>query len=317
MSPIPLLQGAAIFLVSSSSLVAAEWSSDYTAARKQAAAEKKDLLIDFTGSDWCAWCIKLRKEVFAQPSFAEGTKDRYVLVELDYPKDKTGLPVAVVKQNEELLKKYPIKGYPSILLCDAGGRPFAVTGYQAGGPGNYLKHLDGLQARKAKRDEGLSAAAGKTGVEKARQLVAVLDALELDPPMMREWYADVCSQIKEADPADETGFAKREAAEIKFASFMTKLLELRTKQDLEGVAGLVDATLADPAMQGELRIPIYGHYAGTLAYADKKDEAIAVLRKGIAEDPGRPGAKELQEFIAILEREKAGLPPVDPARTEE
>lgn len=311
MPAIPLLpRVAAVLVLAASSVVAAEWTDNYEAARKQAAEEKKDLLIDFTGSDWCTWCIKLRKEVFEQAPFEAGVKDRYVLVELDYPKDKSRLSEVVAKQNEELLKKYPIKGYPSILLCDPSGKPFAITGYQPGGPEAYLKHLDELQARKASRDKALAEAAGKSGVEKAKLLVSTLDGLQLGPEMSSSWYGDLAAQIKEADPADETGFAKREATQAVFAAHMTKLMELRSKQDLDGVAKLVEETLSNPLVKGDVRIQVYGHYAGTLAYAGKKDEAIGVLQTAIKElEPG-PKRKELEDFITILEREKAGLPPL-------
>lgn len=317
MRAIPLFPRTAVALVFTiAPLVAAEWRSDFEAARKQAAAEKKDLLIDFTGSDWCVWCERLKREVFNEGAFGAGVKDRYVLVELDYPKDKSRVTEAVAKQNEELLKKYPIKGYPSILLCDPDGKPFALTAYQPGGPEAYLKHLEELQARKVTRDKGLAEAEEKNGVEKAKLLLATLDGLQLQPEMIRNSYGDVCGKIKAADPADETGFAKREASALAFTGYMTKLMELRSKQDLEGVAKLVEETLANPLVKGDVRIQVYGHYAGTLAYAGKKDEAIAVLQKAIKELEEGPKRKELEDFIKILEREKAGLPPVAPESKE-
>ncbi len=110
------------------------WISDFAAAKKEAADSKKDLLIDFTGSDWCSWCIKLNKEVFDHEPFKAGVKNKFVLVELDYPRDKSKLTEEVIKQNEELGNKYQIAGYPTILLCDASGKPYAATGYQDGGP---------------------------------------------------------------------------------------------------------------------------------------------------------------------------------------
>ncbi|RYD61402.1 MAG: thioredoxin family protein, partial [Verrucomicrobiaceae bacterium] len=106
------------------------WSSDYAATKAEAAASNKDLLINFTGSDWCGWCILLHKEVFSQEPFKIGVKDNFVLVELDYPKDTSKLSAETLKQNEELGKLYQVGGYPTIALCDAGGKPYAVTGYR-------------------------------------------------------------------------------------------------------------------------------------------------------------------------------------------
>ena len=288
------------------------WRTDFEAARKQAAAEDKVLLIDFTGSDWCTWCVKLRKEVFIQPEFVAGTKDRFVLVELDYPKDKTIVPEAVAKQNAELLKKYPVSGYPTVLLCDAAGKPFATTGYRPDGPVPYLAHLGTLLEKKAARDLAFSDASNKEGVAKAKSLVAALDALELGGDMIRSSYPEVIAAIRAADPADETGFARKQDGETKLAGFLAALGDKRSKQDLDGAMKLVETTLADPATTGEFRQQVYGHQAGTLASSGKKDEAIAVLRKAVAEDPKGGRTEELKQFIEILQREQAGLPPAKP-----
>lgn len=288
------------------------WKTDFEAARKQAAAEDKVLLIDFTGSDWCTWCVKLRKEVFVQPEFEAGTKDRFVLVELDYPKDKKLVPEAVATQNAELLKKYPISGYPTVLLCDSEGKPFATTGYRPDGPRPYVAHLGTLLGKKAARDRAFEDASNKDGVGKAKALVAALDGLELGGDMIRSCYPEITAAIRAADPADETGFAKKQDAEIKLAGFLAALGEQRSKQDLDGAMKLVEATLADPATTGDFRQQVYGHQAGTLASSGKKEEAIAVLRKAVAEDPKGGRTEELEQFIEILQREQAGLPPVKP-----
>ena len=87
---------------------AGNWHTDFEAAKKQAAKEKKDLLIDFTGSDWCGWCIRLKKEVFDEAAFEKGVADHFVLVELDYPRDKSKLSEKTKAQSklpEAQLKK--------------------------------------------------------------------------------------------------------------------------------------------------------------------------------------------------------------------
>jgi thioredoxin-related protein len=288
----------------------AGWSSDFEAARKEAATHDKSLLIDFTGSDWCSWCIKLRKEVFEQAGFTTAVADKFTLVELDYPRDKSVLSDKVVQQNEALLKQYPIKGYPTILLCDPAGKPFAATGYRPGGPAAYLPHLETLLAQRKKRDEGFSTAKDQSGVEKARTLIATLAALGLDDDMLRANYPEVAEAIVAADPADETGFRKKQQVEVRFAKFMSEMGEFRSKSDLEGLHKMVTATLEDPLVQGEIRQQVHGHHAGALASAGKKQEAIVVLKNAVAEDPKGPRTQELSDFIKILEREMAGLPPV-------
>lgn len=294
-------------------LSAATWNSDFDAALKEAKASSKAVLIDFTGSDWCAWCIKLRKEVFDRPEFEAAAKDKFVLVELDYPKDKARVTEAVAKQNEALLKRYPIKGYPTILICDGDGRPFAATAYQEGGPAKYLLHLDELLAKRAARDKAFTEAGGKEGVEKSKLLIGALEGLQLDPAMVATNYAEIAEQIKKADPQDETGFAKNEGAQGRFGEFMTKLGESRQAKNLEGEVKAAEEALADPKITGELRQQVFGHYAASFAYAKKFDEAIGVLNRAIGETPDGKRTVELQDFRTLLERLKAGPPPDAPS----
>lgn len=298
-------------------LSAAPWTTDFDAALKEAKASEKAVLIDFTGSDWCTWCVKLKQEVFEKPEFEAGAKDKFVLVELDYPKDKARVTEAVAKQNEALLKRYPIKGYPTILLCDGEGRPFAATAYQEGGAVKYLGHLEELLAKRAARDKAFSEAGGKEGVEKAKLLIAGLEGLQLDPAMISGNYAEIAEQIKKADPGDETGFAKNQAAQVRFAEFMAKLGESRQGKNLEGEIKAAEAALADPKISGELRQQVFGHHAASFAYAEKFDEAIKVLNRAIAEVPDGKRTVELQNFRTMLERMKAGIPPEAlPAKAE-
>jgi thioredoxin-related protein len=120
-----------------------KWETDFELAKKRAKEEKKDILVDFTGSDWCGWCIRLKKEVFDQPAFQEYAKKNLIMVELDFPRKKE-LPEKEKEQNEKLAKEYEIEGYPTILLLNSKGREVARTGYQEGGPEKYIEHVKEL-----------------------------------------------------------------------------------------------------------------------------------------------------------------------------
>lgn len=127
-------------LLGAAPLLAADgWLTDLDEGLKVAKAEKKAVLVDFTGSDWCGWCIRLKKEVFDQKEFVAATKD-FVLVELDYPQKKKQSAEEKAK-NKVWAEKFAIEGFPTIMLLDASGEPFAQTGYQAGGATKYLAHL--------------------------------------------------------------------------------------------------------------------------------------------------------------------------------
>jgi len=281
------------------------WTSDFAAAQKQTADSKKDLLIDFTGSDWCGWCIKLKEEVFSQQAFKDGVKDKFVLVELDYPKDKSKLSEKTIQQNEELGKKYGVQGYPTILLADAAGKPYAKTGYQKGGPESYVTHLDELRARKNVRDESFKAAESAVGVEKAKSLVAALKAMDLEDAMVANFYGDVVDQIKAADPKDETGFTKAAAAKERVQKFQTEFSGLAQKGDFDGAMVLVDKILKDGGFETEETQKMMATRGMIFAQQKKFDEAIQAVVDAKAYAPDSEISGGLAGFIKQLEAAKA------------
>lgn len=89
------------------SMAAADWQTDFSAAQTAAQKDNKAILLDFTGSDWCGWCIKMKKDSLDQKAFQEFADKKLVLVEVDFPNNKKQTD-AVKKQNEALQKKYKI-----------------------------------------------------------------------------------------------------------------------------------------------------------------------------------------------------------------
>src|SRR5882672_5780311 len=109
------------------------WQTDLPKAQAQAKKENKLVMLDFTGSDWCGWCIKLNKEVFSKPEFAKYAKDNLLLVEVDFPHAKKQTE-ELKKANEALLDKYKVDGYPTIIVLNSQGEKIGETGYVEGGP---------------------------------------------------------------------------------------------------------------------------------------------------------------------------------------
>ena len=120
------------------------WLTNLDEAQKTASAEKKLLLMDFTGSDWCGWCIMLDKEVFSKPEFKEYASKNLVLLELDFPRMKK-MPPEVTAQNEKLAMKFGIQGFPTVVVFDSSGKPLGALGYQAGGPQAFIAELEKLK----------------------------------------------------------------------------------------------------------------------------------------------------------------------------
>lgn len=279
---------ASLLGITSASAGGEGWTKDYEAALKQASAEKKNLLIDFTGSDWCGWCIKLDKEVFSHEAFKTGVKDTFVLVEIDFPRDKSKQPKPEIAQNETLKKKYAIKGYPTILLTDELGKPFARTGYQAGGPEKYVANLNELLALRTKRDAALAEANKAEGVEKAKALVAALQSLGLDDGMVAECYADEIAAIKAADPSDESGYLKGLETKKKFEELQGELNKLGAKKDFESALKLTEEALASGGYQGDYLIQTTMIKGMILMQLGRRDDALKTLDEAKAIDPASP-----------------------------
>ena len=121
------------------------WQTDYSAALAKAGSEGKLVLLDFTGSDWCSWCMKLSKDIFSQPAFSEFSAGKLVLVEIDFPARKP-LPDALREQNEALAAKFGVEGFPTLVLVDSAGKELARhVGYLPGGPPALIEWVKKVQ----------------------------------------------------------------------------------------------------------------------------------------------------------------------------
>jgi thioredoxin-related protein len=123
-----------------------EWFTDAEAAQAKAKGEDKLVLLNFTGSDWCLWCKKLKREVFDKPEFAQFAQSKLVLVEVDFPQHKT-LPEAQQQANARLDKTYSINSYPTIVVLNADGKQVARMGYGFGGVSAFIAKLEKKVAR--------------------------------------------------------------------------------------------------------------------------------------------------------------------------
>ena len=118
------------------------WLTDLPKAQAQAKAENKIVLMDFTGSDWCGWCIKFKKDVLDTPEFQAYAAKNVVLVELDYPSKKEQ-SADLKKANAALKKQYEVSGFPTLVVLDKNGKEIGrQVGYSKGGPKAFIEKLE-------------------------------------------------------------------------------------------------------------------------------------------------------------------------------
>ena len=119
---------------------ATEWQTNFAEASTNAAKTGMYMLVDFSGSDWCGWCMKLDEEVFGKAEFAAFAKKNLICVSIDFPR-KTEQSKALKEQNNALAQKYAVQGFPTVLILSPKGELVTTTGYEAGGAKKYVESL--------------------------------------------------------------------------------------------------------------------------------------------------------------------------------
>lgn len=127
-----------------------DWETSFPVATQKSKASGKPMLVWFTGSDWCRWCIKLDEEVFQTPEFQQWSSEKTVPIVLDYPKSSSQSP-EIREQNERLKQQYGafIRGYPSVLFVSSTGSVIGQLGYVRGGPENWIEAAENVLNRVA------------------------------------------------------------------------------------------------------------------------------------------------------------------------
>jgi protein disulfide-isomerase len=133
-----ILACSAALILAASVAHAADWTEDYASAVANAKKEHKMVLLDFTGSDWCVWCQRTDKEVFATQKFKDFADQNLILVRLDFPNSKPQTD-ALKAQNVGLRDKFGVEGYPTLVVLDGKGKVvFSQIGYKDGGPDAFI-----------------------------------------------------------------------------------------------------------------------------------------------------------------------------------
>lgn len=306
--PMPLL----LLLAWSAGLIAQDpWQQDFAAASAAANTANKGLLLLFTGSDWCAPCQQLERQVLSKPEFVQAAAAHFVLVKLDFPRDAAQLPPERRRQNEALQERYGIQGYPTVLLLDRSGVAYAETGYRDGGARDYVAHLDDLRRRGAAWADALQRAQGMSGTTRARCLHEALAAL--DPAVVARFHLATAREIVALDADGQAGLKNRyeellqEAeAKPKLAALQKEVNQLFRRRDHTAVIRRLDEVLAQERQAKSVRQwATYYKGIAVMETSGSLDEAMRLLRQAQAIAPDTELGRSVDAAIDSLKKQAA------------
>ena len=134
------------------------WEVDLNEAYKKSVEKGVPIMANFTGTDWCGWCIRLKKSVFTTDAFKKWANENVILLEVDFPR-RFKLPAAIANQNAGLQQAFQVRGYPTIFVFNmfpdkntgkVNLQSLARTSYKAT-PAEFIDDLERqIKASKAK-----------------------------------------------------------------------------------------------------------------------------------------------------------------------
>ena len=267
------------------------WQTDFAAAKAKAKAENKLLLVDFTGSDWCGWCIKLKQEVFDKETFKTETPKQFVCVELDFPRKKE-LSKELTEQNARLSDQYKVSGFPTVLVLNPEGEVIARTGYRPGGPEEYVKQLgdfvktyENVVAIKSQ----LSKAEGLDRAKLLDQLVNAYDKLGNESDDIAKWSAEIVTLDKE----NKAGLKPK----YEFRALMAEAAKLMADKKFDEAKAAFEKALAVSPITPEEKQD--ARLAQGEAFFRLNDFAglVACLKKAQEAAPDGPRAQQIAQML--------------------
>ena len=269
---------------------AAEWMTDLEAAKTKAAAENKAVLVDFTGSDWCGWCIRLRKQVLDTPAFETYAKDKFVLMEVDVPQNPK-FDQALLKRNQELCEQYGVSGFPTILVINPKGDVVGgFSGYVAS-TAEAAKPLDAALATAAL----LAKAETQQGAEQVATLAAAYKSL---PEDLRENASALRQRIIALDTDDTSGMKRLQRVQEQRVALQQAINKAASAAEAIAIVDQALPTAEPENKAGMLQIKFQLMFMSAQTVDDIKASA-EVMRQAIEADP-KAGPSAMKRVDALL-----------------
>jgi thioredoxin-related protein len=284
------------------------WHRDYASAMNEARTENKKLLIVFTGTDWIEICAKFYDEILGDPAFIETVSEKFALLKLEYPKDNA-LPREEAAQKAVLREAYRVRGFPTVVLTDAAGRPFGLNGYQPLTPKEYGEQILGINAVHDESLEVAKKAVELSGVEKAKGLSRAIP--DLPGALVARFYRPEIEAVLAADPEDSQKLAGPFRKLLAEAGYSKEIQQLARESKWTEMIAVTDRHIASQKLEGE---PLQGallNRAGFERRAGKSEAVTATLRQIVAIDAKSPPG---EEAVRLLKSGEAPDPAAEPAK---
>ena len=283
------------------------WETDWSKALEKAGKSGQPVLVDFTGSDWCPGCIYLRKNIFDTDAFAKYAEDNnFVLVELDFPRTEGKMPPEQLKFHEELMRRYGISVFPSVLMMEGNGAPYAKIVGPSRTVEEYLKKLEAAGETRLKLKEAVAAARALEGKEKLEKLV---QAIKLLPEDLQPYQKELIAEISALDPEDKYGFAGKAEKAVTLAAQRLMMEQFYKKHAGPFSAEKVRAGQEEALQMLEkrdllpaIRLEIAKYVSDGYALERNYPKALEYLNMARAADPESPAAKKLEPWINNMQK---------------
>jgi len=275
------------------------WYTDIEVAKKVAQTEGKDLLIEFTRSKGCGWCLKLEKEVLFELNFQEKMSKNYVMVILNYPHDDSQWSNETRGAFEELKNYYRIRKFPYLVFTDADGRPYERKSYRDRKPKEYFEEIAGISKQRQERDILFTAAEKGEGKQKARILEKGLSKVSRK---YHRYYPDIINQIAKADPEDISGFVAKVRVDEVRSRLDRRLKGYYDEGDYAVIANEVDNYISEYKPSGEALQAAMIYKLQSLYMTKRYSEATVVADKVIGINDASRSSRYASSFKKRIER---------------
>ncbi len=269
-----------------------------------------DIMLEFTGREWCPPCIHLRTKILETAEFEQAAGGKYVLVEVVFPRlpaAVAAIPEAQRNANEKLLAYHRIEtGLPTVLLLDAEGYPYAQVAGARRTTAEYLEALEAAAAVRVVRDAAFAKARGLQGLERAAALAEGLNAI---PENCRDKYPDVVNEINALDPQNTLGYARvltrhanYQRQEAAFREIMQKMRGRLTAENLSAAEQMLQLYLQTPDLEPELAQMAWRSLGDIYALQRRYTDVYTAYKKALDAAPDSRVAPRLRSAVQHYEQ---------------